>query len=271
MCRAFSCLVLKDTTVIWKAGRDSHETLIDLLPNKRVKYARVEVTPPDIKYPYLHPEADWQLVVDETEPEWFTVKHRKAILTAFDQWKHQIYGNFNYKEALNPVNPLKIKPHKVTKKDIDNLKKWASVENSVGISVENLVRISVGDFVRASIENSVRASIENSVGASIENSVGISVRDSVGISVRDSVGDFVRASIKNSVGASIKNSVGAYIGSLFPQIKKWKYINHKEGEYPYQCCIDLWKRGFIPSYNGKIWRLHCGKKAKIVYELKESK
>ena len=85
-------------------------------------------------------------------------------------------------------------------------------------------------------------------------------------SVGDPVWDSVRASVWDSVGASVWDPVGAYIGSLFPNIERWKYIEHKEREYPFQCAVDLWKRGFVPSFDGKVWRLHSGKDAKIVYE-----
>lgn len=40
-----------------------------------------------------------------------------------------------------------MKPKKVTKKDIENLKKWNSVWNSVGTSVRNSVRNSVWNSV----------------------------------------------------------------------------------------------------------------------------
>ena len=50
------------------------------------------------------------------------------------------------------------------------------------------------------------------------------------------------------------------------RFKKWKYIEHKEGEYPFQPTVDLWKRGLVPSFGGKIWRLHSGGKADIVWE-----
>ena len=76
-------------------------------------------------------------------------------------------------------------------------------------------------------------------------------------------------SVWDSVGDSVGASVVAYIGSLFPNIREWKYIEHKRGEYPFQSAVDLWKRGFVPSYDGKIWRLHSGKNAKTVYELEE--
>ena len=54
---------------------------------------------------------------------------------------------------------------------------------------------------------------------------------SVGYSVRDSVGD------------SVGDSVWAYIGYIFqPAVPKW------QKEYPYQCCVDLFKEGFIPVF-----------------------
>ncbi len=31
--------------------------------------------------------------------------------------------------------------------------------------------------------------------------------------------------------------------------------------------IDLWHRGFVPSFDGTTWRLHSGKNADIVYSI----
>jgi hypothetical protein len=86
-----------------------------------------------------------------------------------------------------------------------------------------------------------------------------SVRDSV----RDSVSDSVRASVRDSVWDSVWDSVRAYISSLFPNVKKWKYIEYEEGINPFQSCIDLWRSGYVPTFDGKVWRLHT--KNGIVY------
>jgi hypothetical protein len=98
--------------------------------------------------------------------------------------------------------------------------------------------------------------------ASVWDSVKASVWDSVWASVKASVW----APVWASVGDSVKASVWAYIGNLFPNITKWKYIEHKKGIYPYQPAVDLWYNGLIPSYDGKIWRLHGGKEATVLYE-----
>ena len=138
-------------------------------------------------------------------------------------------------EACYPVHPFEVNPMPLedAKKLLEEWKKvWASV--------------------RASIWDSVGDSIWNSVRDSIWNSVWDSVMDSVG----DSVMDLVRA--------SVRASVWAYISSLFPNIKKWKYVNHEDGVNPFQSCIDLWKGGYVPSFDGKTWRLHT--KDGIVWE-----
>ena len=84
-------------------------------------------------------------------------------------------------------------------------------------------------------------------------------------SVRDSVWDSVGASVWASVWASVRDSVGAYLSSFF-QLDEWKDIEHEHGVNPFQPCIDLWAAGLVPSFDGKKWRLHSGKKAAIVYK-----
>ncbi len=138
-------------------------------------------------------------------------------------------------EACYPVHPFEVNPMPL--EDAKKLlQEWKKVWDSVG------------DSVWASVRASVMASVRGSVRASVMASVWDSVMDSVGASVRDSVGD--------SVWASVRASVGAYISSLFPNIKKWKYVSHEDGVNPFKSCIDLWKGGYVPNFDGKTWRLH---------------
>lgn len=163
----------------------------------------------------------------------------------------EIEPELGYKlsEALYPVNPLLLPKATVTDEDLELLKQWNSVKNSVGCSVWD----------------SVCDSVQNSVGCRVWNSVRDSVKNSVGYRVWDSVCDSVRNSVRNSVKNSVGNSVWAYIGSLFPNIGKWEYKNHEHSQYPFQSAVNLWYRGLVPSFDGKIWRLHSGEKAEIVW------
>ena len=94
--------------------------------------------------------------------------------------------------------------------------------------------------------------------ASVRASVGASVRASVGASVWDTVGD--------TVWDTVWDTVGAYIGSLFPNTAEWLHVGHESGVYPFQPVVDLWKQGIVPSFDGKSWRLHSGRQAKIIWQ-----
>ena len=175
------------------------------------------------------------------------------------------------------IHPFEITSPEITDKHIELLKQWTSFRDSVRDSVMASFRASVWDSVGDSVGASVGASVWDSVRASVRDSVGDSVWDSVWDSVRDSVWDSVGASVgasvwdsvRDSVRASVWDSVGAYMSSFF-DIKKWKYINHKEGENPFQCCIDLWEQGLVPNFDGGKWRLHGGGRVKILYEMQKT-
>jgi hypothetical protein len=104
--------------------------------------------------------------------------------------------------------------------------------------------------------------------ANVEDSVWDSVWDSVGGSVRDSVWDSVWDSVRDSVWDSVEDSVWAYISTFF-NIPKWKGIKHKKGDNPFAIILKLWDKGLVPSFDGTTWRLHTGKKAKIIFEITE--
>ena len=153
--------------------------------------------------------------------------------------------DWDYYHACYPINPLKINKPFDKEKALKLLKEWDSMGSSVWASVGDSVWYSMRDSVWDSVWNPV----EDSVGDSVWDSVWASVRDSV----RYSVSDFIHA----------------YISSLFPNIKKWQGIDHKEGVNPFQSGIDLWHMGLVPSFDGKVWRLHKGKNAEIVLEITE--
>jgi hypothetical protein len=257
MCKAFSCLFLKSGRVLWKFAVDSHEELISENnisdDGRKQDFVRVEITPKNGSY--LRPD-EWVFRVDQNEtPEWFGKDYaKKMCFTAHGDWLKKLRTVLPEQDLINPLLiPL---PKKITSKHVNTLKKWASVGASV--------RASVWDSVRASVGASVRASVGASVGDSVLDSVWDSVRASVGASVGDSVLDSVWA----SVGASVRASVWAYTGSLFALARKdWKYTDKiKTKGYPFQPCVDLWKIGLVPSFDGKTWRINGGKDAKVLWE-----
>ena len=173
-------------------------------------------------------------------------------------WEPKVGYKLN--EALFPVNPFDIEPPEITDEIIRLVRDCASVWDSVMASVGDSVWASVWDSVMASIRDSVwdsvGASVRVSVMASVMASIRDSVMDSVGASVMDSVMASVWDSVRVSVMDSVMASVWAYMSSLFPNVKKWKHTEHAEGVNPFQPAIDLWHMGLVPTFDGKVWRLH---------------
>jgi len=253
MCKAFSCLVTRGNKVYWKAGVDSHEDILNLhkkqdsnLNDEKTPplntFARIEIVPP--KEDYLNTNfGEWIFQIDESiKPSFLKDKHADLCRQALLDWTKVIY-TFNLEEARKPIHPFKIVlPSEITEEHLALLKQW----------------------------DSVWASVRGSVGASVRASVGDSVWDSVWDSVRGSVWASVRGSVWASVRGSVGASVWAYVGSLFP-LSEWKYIDYKnplfeKGKYPFQSVVDLWKLGLVPSWDGKVWRLHGGEKAEILWK-----
>ena len=181
------------------------------------------------------------------------VKRRSEEITIIREWtigeiKEGLLaceGTEGYKayEACYPIHPFSVEPI-----PLEDAKKLLQEWRKARAPVRAPVRASVWDSVRASVWDSVGDSVWDYVWVSVVNSIRVSVWASVGASDWDSVWD----------------SVWAYISSLFTNIEHWKYVNHEEGVNPFQSCIDLWKGGYVPSFDGKVWRLHT--KDGIVWE-----
>jgi hypothetical protein len=119
----------------------------------------------------------------------------------------------------------------------------------------NPLKLGTAEVTEADIEllnqwDSVWTSVWTSARDSVWDSVGDSVGDSVWDSVWDSVGDLVWDSIGDSVG----DSIGAYYATFFA-------IDYK---IDLSSAQKLWERGIVPSFDGKVWRLH-GADGKIIY------
>lgn len=76
------------------------------------------------------------------------------------------------------------------------------------------------------------------------------------------------ASVWDSVWDSVGDSVGAYAGSFFRFPRKaWKHTERIKGsDYPFQSAVTLWNKGLVPSFDGKLWRLHGGKGGGILWK-----
>ena len=162
---------------------------------------------------------------------------------------------------IKPIlNPFKIKNSGAEDRHVEMLKEWINVWGKIEENVYDSVWDSVGGCAGYPVWNLVRGSVGGCVWDYVYGSIRDSVRASIGVSVWGSIWDYVND--------SVRESVWGYVSSFF-NLEKWKYIDHEPYKNPFQSGIDLWEKGFVPSFDGKVWRLHSGEKAEIVFEISE--
>ena len=173
---------------------------------------------------------------------------RKCTKTETIAEAQKIEGKLGYKlsEVIYPVHPLKGVARKPQKKDVDNLILWTSTERS-------FVEDSVADYMEPPVVDTIRDSVVDTMWGSMTDTIC----GSLGISVVYPIWDPVVYPIWSSVVDSIWDSVWGYVSGWF--------FNYEKEANPFQPCIDLWYRGFVPSFDGTTWRLHSGKDADVVY------
>jgi len=274
MCKPASFIVTKGPKAWWSEKTDSHSEIItehklrETDARGDINIVPVEVTPPSGNLSL--PLSKWVFAVNYASykhelPDWWdTQKAEAACRAALKEWKSCKMKGWHVKEAFAPVRPFAHDPSAMTREEVLVLvRDWASVGDSI--------RDSVGDSVCASVVDSVVDSVCASVGDlvvdSVWASVGDSIRDPVVDSVWASVGDSVWASVWASVRNSVWASVWGYTGSLFPCITTWEYTSRND---PWASIRKLWISGYVPSFDGKTWRVHAYKDARIVFEFTAS-
>jgi len=228
MCKDFSCVVTQSHQVFWKRGTSSHDHIIELFKadNPQLTDSRHVKVEITPDKGYLYPDGGWTLKVDEDETP---------------SW----FTGAHKKECMRSLEQWKKEVYALI-----NLEEARNLINPLKLLPSEVTETDIENLKKwASVGVSVLASVWASVRDSVSASVGDSVWASVWVSVLDSVLD--------SVWASVRDSVRAYTGSLF---------NIWGGDYKYQPIVDLWKRGFVASFDDKTWRLHSGENAAIVYE-----
>jgi len=180
---------------------------------------------------------------------------------------------WKYSEVIAPMNPFEIECPKITDEHITLLNRWKSVRKSIWWSVHHSTRYSrypvqgtILDWIWETLESPI---IKTKTGAwawTWDKSnyappefclrpIWKPLWESILIPIQMSIQSTDRMS-KALVYGSVSDFVQAYTGSFFPNIKEWRYVKHEPDEYPFQPAVDLWKQGLVPSFDGKIWRLH---------------
>jgi hypothetical protein len=189
----------------------------------------------------------------------------KVLREVPDKEKDMLFG-FHYNEFINPINPCDINS------DFDEYM-WGDFDRWISVleSIRNTDIRTVNDLVVRVIRASDWGFALKNIGLSKFffgwNSTTIDdIRNSI-IPLISKYHDVPDSMFYDDV-MKYRDVVWAYTGSHFPKIHHWAYFDDKFG-YPFQCAVNLWKKGFIPIQIKGKWKL-ChpikGQPAQIVWE-----
>ncbi|MDR3276305.1 MAG: hypothetical protein LBT11_03680, partial [Treponema sp.] len=155
-----------------------------------------------------------------------------------------------------------------TASDIALLKEWAAI-NSDGKSAKEpyTVPSATPDTNYRWVGQSIWSNAEAYLNDAFNGAYGQCPGPTVCHGIEVYLGSTLDPAVEDLIGSTVGEK--ALVGSFFTNTEKWK--GSESAAYPYQVCADLWKRGFIASFDGETWRLSSGKEGKVVYEITAKK
>jgi hypothetical protein len=151
-------------------------------------------------------------------------------------------AGFNLREANRPINPWSLPPKEVTPRDIENLSLVPDIEYEY--EGEGIMTSAVWNYAYSRLDERTSSVFEKMLER-------YTMRRRILWKIAEIFPRYPdwECDLRDSAGAACN----AYYASLFVESPAWRPI------------LDLWYRGFVPSYDGAVWRLH-GAAGKVVYE-----
>ena len=220
----FSCIIDENGEVYWALAVSSFDKLNAMVPDD-VESAKIQVLPQnDEEYPYLYPDSEWKIFVNEAEmPSWFSDESVESITAAFEEWKAEAYSIVDVNVLLDFVNPqtIEVTEESVTDEIQEKLDKWADVDSN---------------WMTCYVRNAVPTTTQSAVGMSIANDAWNYIVNMVWTQTGEDL-----------AGHSQVDLIAAFIGSAFPGIEEWEGYFGSESGYPFQEGADLLQAGFLYS------------------------
>jgi hypothetical protein len=135
------------------------------------------------------------------------------------------------------VNPFEIE-NSLSDRDLDNFYQWARFISKSKLTLWAVVWHSIKEHCSSKEWETAWIQLQSYMGKSIEKSM-----------------TYVQWCLDGEYAHTA--CIAGYVASFFPQVPNDEF----------KPAAELWKRGFVPSYDGTTWRLHAGKDAKIICEV----
>jgi hypothetical protein len=260
--KAFTMLIDKTGSTYWQTGIDDAKKL-ETKFNVATSNSLIAVTMlPDptnstlANYPYLDTTASWKITFPNKKPTWWSSTLETAVTSAFNQWKSEAYS-FDLTGFLNYFNTLPAEAQTPSEEDIELLKQWAIYKNDPSNEDSKFADDS-GTWAGESIWNNAAQYLNDKFGEVYGQCPGPTVVKGI-----TALGITLDKSTEDKVGSSVGEK--EFLGIWFTNTEKWQATQNST--YPYLSIASLWKKGFIPSFDGTTWRLSSGHDGTIVYSI----
>ncbi|MDR1400534.1 MAG: hypothetical protein LBJ41_11475 [Treponema sp.] len=258
--QGFVVIVSETGATYWQAGIESSDTIMSLFGLDSGNYLKASVVPDNDKtYPYLYPDLPWKLVLNGEAPVWYSPTHEKAVMAAFEEWKAYVY-DFDIDGLLGFFANLPAEPVLPKEEDILLLREWAAFNSGSersGTKGADTRYPWVGSSIWSNAANYLNDAFSDAYGQCPGPTVCHGIEAYYGITLDTAVEDLIGSSVGEA----------ALVGSFFTNTERWQDSGSEV--YPYQVCADLWRHGFIASFDGVTWRLSSGPEGTVVYEITE--
>lgn len=285
---AFACVADSEGNVYWQQSLDDCDTIRTAFAlAEDGDYAEIQVKPvvneetaelvlPDgnntdvLRYfPYLDATAEWTVVVRNETPEWYGEETEAAVLEAFEQWKEELYGTFDFEAATQIFTEDTKNVSDYTDEDIELMKEWAIAWHELkdqkvnptamikGIGYENVgssLWLELDAYLLSAWRAQHAACPGDVAQAGYFAAQGITDSQQYDHTIGDIVGD------------SVSDVMEALAGTFFSNIEEWQT---EDGEYIYAAAAELLSRGLVPYTDGTDWYLCSGENCEIVYQISE--
>jgi hypothetical protein len=212
---------------------------------------------------------------EEKVEEWtkFGFFSLKVTREVPDNQKNELFG-FHFNELVNPINPCDINC------DFDEYA-WRDFVNWITITESTKNHPNKDNF--KTVQEIVVSTIRSSDWWFIIEGMGLTGVTSLFFGSPSPAMEDIRKSIISLLAQyyttipefafyndckTVEDVMWAFVGSHFHKIHHWAYLDDKFG-YPFQCIVNLWKKGFIPLQIQGKWKL-ChpikGQAAQIIWE-----
>ena len=262
----FSCVIDENGEVYWALAVSSFDKLNAMVPDD-VESAKIQVLPQnDEEYPYLYPDSEWKIFVNEAEmPSWFSDESVESITAAFEEWKAEAYSQWQ-QELLEMIDVDSLN-QTLTGLDLDYatpmtedlfemLKEWVAVWNEEGVA--GYINIEVSTLGYKQVGPSVWGAMDGTVLANYksmdhEGCPGPTTSSFIAAYALEAYGKEIDAATDDYMGSTMNDAYSSLVGSFIKD-----FCVDEAGNYKYQVAADLWEAGCIPFYDGEYWYLVSG-------------